>query len=503
MKNLATLLKKGDLTPKERMLFLVHDAVSKDKTGKEILTEADRHALSEGWKPLHDREVDEYNRYNKGWRTEGSLRLDAQTTYLNAQVSLLRSSRLLDYAMWSDSLQKGNGFGKIHLYVDENEALDLILKNTGLRFDQFLHSYTFQKIDEDLKKDILALYEDAGTESQYLDQEEIIADLFNGTEQLTVEAKEKLADIIADVPHNRYAELFKEKGMKSGAWWFYGYFAELPTLEIAKRWADENEISYDANSETLAEDLSLKIQDYAEKNKVEVRELLRRTIRKWLDEGLFEKKYVPLCNSADKTTCNDSDTKLPHMEILKRWLKAKDEAEAEIQKLIDAGQLKVEVREKEIFESKESMKIITGESLYNLQGGFDFAQDFKNQVEGLKPLDCLILFLRNGDFLKGYASLLAFADIYKKLSRLYEIDLGYKIDGFINDFKKSIEQLNDELRYLAEKLEGNIYRENNTKFLAEVFMDRMLIRLEDIEPGTDETEMHYAQEFEKIFLNLF
>lgn len=502
MKNLATLLKKGDLTPKERMLFLVHDAVNKDKTGKEILTEADRHALSEGWKPLHDREVEEYNRYNKGWRTEGSMRLDAQTTYLNAQVSLLRSSRLVDYAMWSDSMQRGTGFGKIHLYVDEDEALELILKNSGLPFDHFLHSYAFQSLDENLKKDILSLYEDAGTESQYLDQEEILADFFDGKEQLTTEAKDKLADIVADVPHNRYAELFKEKGMKSGAWWFYAYFAELPTLEIAKRWADENGISYEAKSETIAEDLSLAMQDYAEKNKVKVRELLRRTIRKWLDEGLFVKEYIPLCNSADKTTCNDTDTKLPHQEILKRWLKAKAEATAAIQKLIDAGQLKVEVREKEIFESKESMKIITGESLYNLQGNFDFAEDFKNQIEGLKPLAYLILFLRNGDFLKGYASLLAFADIYKKLSRLYEIDLGYKIEDFINQFKLSITQLNSELRFLAEKLEGNIYRENGSKFLAEVFMDRMFIRLEEIEPGTGETETFYAQEFEKIFVNL-
>jgi len=408
MKNLATLLKKGDLTPKERVLLLVHNTVNKDKTGKEILTEADKHALSEGWKPLNNTEVNEYNHYNNGWRTEGSLRLDAQTTYLNAQNSLLRSSRLVDYGMWRDYHKKDTGLlGNLNL--DEDEILEFILKNTGLRFDDFIYTYTFQSIDEDLKKDILALYQDAETENQYLEQEEIIADFFDGKEYLTPEAKEKLADLIVDLPHNKYAEIFAERGLRAGAWWFHGYFAELPTLEIAKKWADDNEVSYEARSETLADDLSLKIQDYAEKYKIDVRELLKKTVRTWLDDGLFVTEYAPIWNSTDKVTCNDESTKLPHKEILKRWLKTKAEARTKVQKLIDDGQLEVEIRYKELFGVRDTIKIITGKSLYNLGGDFAFALDFKKQVENLKSFGSLVLFLRDRSFLKGYASLLAFA----------------------------------------------------------------------------------------------
>jgi len=247
--------------------------------------------------------------------------------------------------------------------------------------------------------------------------------------------------------------------------------------------------------------LSLKIQDYAEKYKIDVRELLKKTVRTWLDDGLFVTEYAPIWNSTDKVTCNDESTKLPHKEILKRWLKTKAEARTKVQKLIDDGQLEVEIRYKELFGVRDTIKIITGKSLYNLGGDFAFALDFKKQVENLKSFGSLVLFLRDRSFLKGYASLLAFAEIYKKLSAVYEIDLGYKIDEFILDFKISIEQLNKELRFIADKLQEAIYHDNNIKFLVEIVLDDMLMNLEEIEPGTDETETFYSKELEKIFRN--
>ncbi|MGH7141799.1 MAG: hypothetical protein ACREGH_04180, partial [Minisyncoccia bacterium] len=61
MKKLTAALANGDLRPKERVLLLVHDRVAKDKTGKEILSEADKHALQDGWRPEDNQQVDEYN----------------------------------------------------------------------------------------------------------------------------------------------------------------------------------------------------------------------------------------------------------------------------------------------------------------------------------------------------------------------------------------------------------------------------------------------------------
>jgi hypothetical protein len=498
MQKLTTLLEKGNLTPKERVMLLVHDYVAKDTTDKEILTKADKHALCEGWKPKNNGEVDEYNRYNDGWRTEGLMKLDAQTTYLNMQNALLRASRVVDYAMWTDCKNEGGYFRKVDLNINQDEALDLIIKNSGLVFNQVVHQLAFKNLSEKVKQDILALCPDAETERQYLDNEETLADLFNGKKQLKMEDKEILADLIIGVLHNKYAKILEKKGLKREEWWFSGYFAELPTIEIAKKWADYSNVSYDVTDKEQGNELSKKIENYAEEHKIDTRELLKKTILRWLDEGLFVEEYQPIWNSNTKSTCNDTNTKLPHKEILKRWLKAKVEAKAMLQELIDSGWLKVESRDQDFYGVKETVKILTGKSLYNLEGDFSFTEDYKKQVNNLSSLGSLIIFLRNRDFLEDYASLLAIAEIYKKLSKIYEIDMGYKVNAFINEFGKSIYNLNSELNYVADKLEESIHRVHDINFPAEVFLNDMLIHLKEIEPVMGEAETHYLDEFKKI-----
>lgn len=487
------------MKPKERVLLLLHDAINKDKTGKEILTEADRHALSDGWRPENNREADEYNRYNNGWRTETFSNLDAQTIYLNAQISLLQANKLVDYMMCKEYKEGASYFKGVDLGVNEGEDIEFVLKNTGLVFDRVIYGQAFQSLSKNLKQDLLTLYPDAETESHYLDQEEITADLLDGKKRLTTEAKEKLTGLVIEAMHNRYAKAMTEKGLKDSEWWFQGYFADLPTLEIVKKWANDNGINYKSDSEKLNDELAEKIQSYAKDHEVGVRDLLRNTISRWLDEGLFVNEYLPMWNSDNKNTCNNANTKLPHRKVFQKWLEAKNEAKAIVQKLVDDGQLKIETRDNEFLGVKETVKIITGESLYNFQGDFAFVGDFKKQADGLRPLGWLIVFLKRQDFLKYYASLLRFVDIHKKLSAIYEIDLGYKIDKFINSFKEGVEQMNNELSYIADKLAGAIHQKYDPEFSIEIFTNDMLIRLDEIGPGTGETEEYYHNEFKKIF----
>lgn len=539
-KNLTALLRKGDIKPKDRVLLLVRNEVSEDKDGKSILTEADKHALGEGWQPKDNYEVKEYNRYNEGWRFAGFAELDAQTTFLNAEVAFLRANRLVDYAFLHNleiDIKTKKDYESLNLNIfdfykrlklediGENEALQLIVKNSGLEFDNVVYTYAFEGLSKDLKRDILALEPDAKTESQYLDQEEIIAGLFNGKNRLTKEAKEKLADLIVDILYNPY---FKK-------WWFSGFYAEIPTLEILKKWADYNKISYEVSDKDLAEaekkqkeaktvnnliagDKSLdtkegkelrkeklipkvlteRIKSYAEKHKADIGDLLKQTILRWLDDGLLINEYTPLFNSNTKETCHDTDTKLPHKEVFKEWLKAKKEAKQTLQELIDKGELKVENRDREFLGVKKILKIITGESLYNLKGDFAFAKDFKKQADVFKGLGFLILFLQGHKFMKDYAILLSFEEIFKKLSKIYEIDLTYKINKWIEGFKENIEQLNYELTHIAERIDEAVYLKHNIAFLKETFIEDMLISLEKIKPSRDRVEK-YFEEFSRIF----
>ena len=536
MKNITAMLQNGNLTPKERVLFLVHNYVNKDKTGKEILTEADKHALCEGWKPKDNYEVKEYNRYNNGWRTEGGLKLDAQTIYLNAQVSLLKTGRLVDYVMFKNYTNIDSFFKGVDLGVSDTEALEYVLQYSGLLFENVIYGYTFQNLSEAVKQDILTLCPDAETESQYLDQEEILAELFNGKKYLTGEAKEKLADLILEILRNKYAKIIKDEGLKSNEWRFIGYFAELPAIEILKKWAEYNQINWEVKdndleraektqkearnaNQLIAGDKSLdkelrkdalneeiltkKMTEYAEACKTDVGELLRQTILRWLEEGLFVNEYSPICNSNNKQTCNDADTKLIHKEIFKQWLIAKNKAKALLEKLMVDGQLRVENRETDFFGMKETKKIITGKSLYQLEGDFAFANDFKKQANDFKPLGYLVVFAqRRENFFEYYASLLAIVEIYKKLSKIYEIDLGYKIDEFVLSIRASVSLLNKQLNHTIDKLTEFIYKKHNINFLIEI-TDNKLIHLEEVIPGTGETETSYSNEFKKILENEF
>ena len=63
MKNLANLLRKADISPRERIITLVSNDMYRDKNGKNILSESEIYSLTQGWKPKNTHEVNEYNKY--------------------------------------------------------------------------------------------------------------------------------------------------------------------------------------------------------------------------------------------------------------------------------------------------------------------------------------------------------------------------------------------------------------------------------------------------------
>ena len=159
MRNITTLLAKGNFTPKERVLLIVNDAVSKEQKGKGILSEADKHALIEAWTPKDNNEAREYNRYNNAWRTAGFAEMEAQGTYLQARVSCLEAGRVIDYVLFKhpiftnkdakntdarDNVRIKSIISRI--LADElktktdKEALDLVLKCLGLDYNHTIYS---------------------------------------------------------------------------------------------------------------------------------------------------------------------------------------------------------------------------------------------------------------------------------------------------------------------------------------------------------------------------
>ena len=601
-KNITSILQRGNIKPSDRVKLLVADDVSRERDGKALLTEADKHALSEGWTPKDNNEVKEYNLYNEGRRNIAFGELDAQTTYLNATVGFLRASKYISYILFKnrftketktikegianraidsligkydietiketiegealkDQLTKGKPAILLEGEANEivlnnklnkhNEALNLVLGYLGLELDYTIYLYAFELAGEQLQKDLLALYPDAKTERSYLEQEEIIYNLFNGKDKLTQEAKEKLAELIAD-------ECFYKH---SGEWIFSGYFADIPLLEIVRKWADNNKINYEVSDKDLVEaerkqkqakdansliagDKSLdtpegkelrkekltakilpeKLTTYAKENKREIKDIITETILKWLDEDLLD-EYTPLFKSDKKATCNEQDTKLTHKELFKKWLDVKAEATKTIQGLIDKGELKTERKIREYKRLKnlylklaqetgqdrqdtpitETKTIITGDSLYNLKGDFNFVKDLREQAEDFKLLGALVLFLRECKFIKDYATLLGFLELYKKISKVFDEDLTYKIQGYIKSFNEDLEGLKMEFLMLADDIMEANYKGDRVYYLSESYIEDLLTTPFDpasVKPDTDKLKV-YFDAFKDLFGDSF
>ncbi len=565
-KNITSILQRGNIKPKDRVKLLVADDVSRERDGKALLTDADRHALSEGWTPKDNNEVKEYNLYNEGRRYIAFGELDAQTTYLNATVGFLRASKYISYILFKnrftketktikegianraidslydivtikdtiegealkDEITKGkpaiilegeaNEIALNNKLNKHNEALNLVLGYLGLELDYTIYLYAFELAGEELQKDLLALYPDAKTERSYLEQEEIIYNLFNGKDKLNQTDKEKLAELIADECFNKH----------SGEWSFSGYFADIPLLELAKATAENNKIAYNEKSDDLADELRNKLKAYADKNKKDIKDLLRETILTGLDndkEGGLLQAHQPLFMSDEKETCNEQDTKLTHKELFKKWLDVKAEATKIIQGLIDKGELKTERKIREYKRLKnlylklaqetgqdrqdtpitETKTIITGESLYNLKGDFNFVKDLREQAEDFKLLGALVLFLRECKFIKDYATLLGFLELYKKISKVFDEDLTYKIQGYIKSFNEDLEGLKMEFLMLADDIMEANYKGDRVYYLSESYIEELLATTFDpdkIKPDTDKLKV-YFDAFKDLFGDSF
>jgi hypothetical protein len=486
MKDITKLLSTNALKPKERLLLLAQSDIAKETTGSEILTPADKHALGEGWKPANNYEAQEYNKYNQGWNMALSARLDAQTTYLSAEISLYRSLALMGYLGHIPTGYKSEILG-----IDEEEVLQYLLRHSGLPYDRVVYATAFQNLSESERADILALYPDAQTETEYLMQEELLAEMFDGSAGLSVPAKQKLVTAIVDDLYNKYAGAFEKKGLKSHQWYFEGYFADVPHKAILHKWAEYASVSA-ANDDALLQ----QFESFTQINHEDAQSVLRRTVLRWLDEGLFVDEYIPLCRSSEKNTCNDSSTKLPHKKVLSAWLRAKGDASKTLQDLIAARQLKLEDRTHTVWGISDTIPTLTGESIYNHASDLPFVSEYKAQIDALRPVGAFLVYLHRQSFLEEYASLLAFQDIFAKLSRIYEVDAGQRITTFIADIEKRVRLLNSQVRNSIENSVEKLHE--NHKFIIDV-ADSIDISLNSIEPGTGETETHYQTEFAGLF----
>jgi len=419
MKNITALLQQGNLTPRERYLMLIHNDANRVRTGKEILSEADKQAL-ENWHAKDNREANEWNRLNSGWKHSAKMDIETEFIFLSAQTHHFRKQLIIF------NLLSYQPFRQMRKYLDNikqlkkvtiKEAVEIGEKQRsaklreGLDFDYAVYQLAFENLAESDQEKLNELYADVETDHQYLDQEEIIANLFKDKNELTQEetkkAKEKIAELVAERAYNSYAKEYQ----------LYHYFACIPLAEVARHFLTDKGIEVegkplakdqeadDEDSKTT-EDIKDAMENYAKKHKLTIEAMLKEACLKWLDEDLLD-QYTPLVFSNEN-------------ELLNRWLATKTKARATLQKFIIKGELKIRKRvDNETRENKlhsrgsyvseletsrralevlnlETVKgelsekidfetfndqVITGESLYAFKGDHGFIKDFQKWVD--------------------------------------------------------------------------------------------------------------------------
>ncbi len=411
---------RSDLTPREKYLLLVHSDIEKSKTGKSVLTEADKEALV-NWRAKNNDEAREWNRLNAGWQLSGKMNIMAELYYKDAQVSYLAQLPIiLGLLYYPADRQAGISVDTLKRIkkVTIDEAVEITQKQKkvkleeGLDFDYAVYQFAFELLSEEDRTRLRELYEDIEFDHQYLDQEEIIAHLYGGKKELSDEAKEKLAELVAEQSYNRFAKEYQ----------LFHYFACIPLVEVARKFlkshgveiegkpASKNQESDDEDENTY-EAVEKAMRKYADEHHTNIKAMLREGLLRWLDQDLIG-DYTPLAVS-------------DNADLLKRWFASKVKARRILRKHIASGELafrdrseaegrkeklwsknlydsefataqalleaydlepnvKGELDEKRAFETF-SDKVITGESLYAFSGSYEFVKDFKKRADTYDP----------------------------------------------------------------------------------------------------------------------
>lgn len=123
MKDIALVVKNGNLTAKERALVYINAEIEKDKTGKEVLTADDIKAIKNPKAFINDSYIDTYNNYLETWRAVVILGLDSQILFSKSQIAfhglLIIASSIAKNTIYSLKLEE---------FIKNIESLDATIK---------------------------------------------------------------------------------------------------------------------------------------------------------------------------------------------------------------------------------------------------------------------------------------------------------------------------------------------------------------------------------------
>jgi hypothetical protein len=495
MKNLANILRKADITPRDRILTLVKNDVEKDKTGKGILSDSEIYSLTQGWKPKNSQEVNEYNKYLNLSKLETSMRLDAQMLACRSENILLRSHILLDHIEYTDNLSEKSRDTILDKYIPHEEVIDFTIKNAYLDYTSLIHSLTFNNLPEDIKNDLILLDEYVAHDKKYMEDEVLLYELFKDSKTLSIENKHILINrIYSCLYHDGFRKI--KNGTEKDGFLLLHFFAELPMEAVLMKWTEYAYINVTEKDKDYILD---RLEEYAKGKNQTMEMIIKETLLRWIGNGLFTKEYTPIFFSDEYSTWN-GNTQLAHRDIFTLWYEEIKKTKIFIDKLISDSDLITEDFDKDIFGITERIRIVTGESLYGSRVDIDFIKEFKEQVTILLPLAGIYLFIKKYNKpLNNHETLKSFYELSKTLSGLFDVDMTNRYSDFLKSFKQEIKLINQSMAVSIDNMNSFLHTKNIKKYPIYIKENSFIFDVNSsldkaVEPFIDS----YRKEIEKI-----
>jgi len=493
MRNLNNIIKRSNLTPFERVATLVRHNVHKQKTGKDLLTEAQLHSLTQGWSSRTG-EANEYNRYLEIARLENSMSIDATTFSYKAELSVVRHQRVLAYCLGNTKKGKDLNSETMMEGLTDEECLQFALAHTYLEYRDTLHFFTFENLPLEVRQDLALLDDSVGFSKRYLDDETTLYEMMrNG------KITKKDADTLIDTIISRfYFEGIKKMrgGTERDGFMIGDFFAELPLKEVMHRVAHDTGIAWkDVDEEKLLDD----IEEFAKEKDVTMVSLAKESLRSWLDDGLFIEHFAPMFASNRHDTWN-GNTKKDHKELFGIWYTELEKSRKYFAGLFSARKLKRQEVEMTILFETKVVEIITGESLYMCSEDLEFVRQYRKQLELMLPFSNFACFIdKYAKPVRSYRTLCEFRKLGKRVSDTFDVDFTSAYDELIESYAEEVKLLNHEMRKLTDMATEHVYKnaDENFRYGIHITDGRFGFDLEEESEVLNVIEK-YKEEFKKL-----
>lgn len=471
MKNLANLLRKAELTPRERVVTLVHNDIHRDENGKSALSESEIYSLTQGWKPHNSREVNEYNKYLELSRIEQIMRFDSYGLSLRSENSLLRSIMLIDLPLDEKNMESR----ATYKHISKEDVVDFIVRNTYVEYDKLIHLITLNNISKETREDLVILDEYVYCDKKYLEDEVFLYERFKKSNTLTLEDKNLLIDRIFSCLYHDGIRKIRGGSEKDGFLTTH-FFAELPMEAILNKWTEYLEVNINnKDSKNILDALEKCSKEQGKTMEV----IIKETLSKWIDSGLFVSEYTPLFLSDGFKTWN-GNTKKKHRDIFDEWYKEVQKTKEFVKQVTINGEIKIEDFQRNLFGTSTVIKVITGHDLYTSHVDNHFVTEYKKQIELLIPITYTLLFIKKySNPLGNLVTLKSFLELSDFFSEIFEIDIGRRYERNLDSFNHELLVLNQTIGKQLDKVNEMIYAENKTFCLVEINEEKFLFKEEN------------------------